>query len=90
MWLLGILLILSSAFLFANEQRISDRIKHGSTTQWLVKALAGGFLIIGAYLNNRSWGVESGISLTIAGFGFAMLMCIYFKLASSSTSKKNG
>lgn len=88
MWLLGLLLVSMSAFLFANTQWIANKIQMNASDWLFAKLPALAALLIGGHINNLVWAVESGISLTIGTFGFGMVMAVYFKLEKPKASKK--
>ena len=93
MWLLGLLLVTASAFLFANTQWIVAKINFYAPfngNDWLLAKLPALVLLLaGGYLNNWVWAVESGIALTIGVFGLAMVLAVYFQLDKPKTSNKN-
>lgn len=89
MWLLGLILIALSAFLFANAKWVDSKSNIQSSDIFFAKIPALFFLGAGAYLNNQYWAVESGVSLTVASFCFCMFTAVYFKLSVTKQNQTN-
>lgn len=89
MWLIGLLLVALSAFLFANTQWIALKLQLPASMLFTPKLLAIFTLAIGTYLNNQAWAVESGVSLTVTSFCFCMFTAVYFKLSVTKQNQTN-
>jgi len=91
MWLIGLLFVALSAFLFANAQWITSKLQNSPNGPLISKALALLCLGAGTYFNNQAWAVESGLSLTVASFSFCMFSAVYFKLplSTQALTKRN-
>lgn len=85
MWLIGLASVAASAFIFSNVKWFHAR----SFSTKLSKGCAALCWLLGAWINATAWGIESGITLTIALFCFGMCIGVFFKLKPQQTPSQS-